>query len=369
MQRKLAVGSATTSVIAVALVCALGLGLNLYIALLNHTGWGVDFNQFYSAARLAGTGDLYNWDKLRKLELENGIEVPTGRLPVVLYSYKLLDVLPYKAARILWTVLCIGALIVFALIWPGSSALPMTIVLCWSLPATLAVLYGQDIPFWLMFFGVALRFADRKPRGSGMMFSLCICKFHLAAGVPIMLVAQKRWKTLIAGAIAMAALMGASFLIEGPGWPLAYAKMSSMPGFSPAPERMPSVYGLASWLPWTSAVEALLAAGVVALLWMTCRATTDLGVVGAASAACGLLIGHHAYAEDCALLIPLAVVTIRRRTPAWLKLLAILVLSPVSVLLLASRKPWAGQILILAFVVSAVFWVKGEARSGATSTR
>src|ERR1041384_4525227 len=72
----------------------LGALLNFWMAVNNNDGWGEDFNQFYSASRLAGTGQMYNWDALRKIESENGKEVPTGRLPVVMYGAKLIAWMP-----------------------------------------------------------------------------------------------------------------------------------------------------------------------------------------------------------------------------------------------------------------------------------
>ena len=137
--------------------------------------------------------------------------------------------------------------------------------------------------------------------------------------------------------------------------------MLQMPTLSPAPERMPSLYGIASWLPWTAATEIVCAVAIVLLLWTVCRGNTDLGMSGAAATACGLLLGHHAYAGDCALLIPLSVLTLQRQSaPPWLKIWAVLVLSPVPTLLLVSQKPLLGQVLIAAFVVAAI--IAGKAK-------
>ena len=346
----------TPAAISVAAVCALGLAFNIWTAVGNRSDLGVDFNQFYAASRLAGTGHLYDWDALRKIEAENGIEVPTGRLPVVLYGYKILGGLPYAVARSIWEAVSIAALLVFAAVWPGARRLLMLAALVWSVPTTLVLLFGQDVPFWLMFFAAGLLLLERKsPWMAGVAFSLCICKFHLALGIPIMLAAQRRWKTLIAGAIAVLALIGSCFLIEGPDWPLQYAKMSKMPAFSPAPERMPNLHGIATLVPWTAALDIAGAVAIVLLLWTVSRCITDVAVAGAAAAACGLLLGHHSYAGDCALLIPLSVLTIQRQDmPPWLKAWAFLILSPAPVLLLGSRKPLPGQMLIAAFVVTAI---------------
>jgi hypothetical protein len=97
------------------------------------------------------------------------------------------------------------------------------------------------------------------------------------------------------------------------------------------------------------------AVAIVLLLWAACRRSTDLGRSGAAASACGLLLGHHAYAGDCALLIPLSVLTLQRQSaPPWLKAWSVLMLSPAPTLLLVSQKPLSGQMLIAAFVVTAI---------------
>src|SRR3954464_5357539 len=111
---------------------------------------------------------------------------------------------PFRVAQSIWMALNIAALVVFALIWPGAGRPLMVTALAWSMPATLIILFGQDTPFWLMFFAAGLRLLERrKPWIAGIAFSLCICKFHLALGIPVMLAAQKGWRTLIAGAISV----------------------------------------------------------------------------------------------------------------------------------------------------------------------
>jgi glycosyl transferase family 87 len=335
-------------------VIVLGLAFNIGFAVLDRAGWGIDFNQFYSSGRLAGAGHLYDWEALRKIEVENGTGVPTGRLPVVAYGYKLLAWLPYPVAHWIWLAVSLAALGVFAMAWPGVPRQWMIAALVWSVPATLLLLYGQDTPFWLMFFAAGLLLLRKeKPWLAGVAFALCICKFHLALGIPILLASQKRWKALIAGAGTFALLIAACFLIEGPDWVRHYLENSRLPSFSPAPERMPTLYGLSAWLPWTAALEMTSALAVVLFLWWFCRRTSDLGMAGAAAAACGLLLAHHAYASDCVLLLPLLLLTIQHaEAPAWLKLWAALLLAPAPVALLASPLPLPGQILVAGFVAA-----------------
>ena len=103
-------------------VIVLGLAFNIGFAVLDRAGWGIDFNQFYSSGCLAGTGRLYDWEALRKIELENGTGVPIGRLPVVACGYKLLAWLPYPAAHWIWLAMSLAALGAFAMAWPGRAA-------------------------------------------------------------------------------------------------------------------------------------------------------------------------------------------------------------------------------------------------------
>ena len=355
-------GMSARAIAAAVFVCALGLAFNIWIAAKNASGWGVDFNQFYSASRLAGTGQLYNFEELRKLEAGRGPEMPTGRLPVVMYGVKLISWMPYPVSHAVWLLASVVALVFCALLWPGASRLMMMAALAWSMPATLLLLYGQDTPFWLMAMAGGLLLIERgKPRLAGMVFALCLCKFHLALGIPILLAAQRRWSALVSAAAAGAALLAACFAIEGPSWPARYMDGFRMPSFSPAAYRMPNLHGIAYWLPWPAAVEAILAIGVIVLLWSICRNTPHLGVAGAAAAAAGLLLGGHAYANDCALLVPLLAFTIQRHGVAkWLKVWAVLLLTPAPILLLVTDKPFTGQILIVGFVVAALVCISAE---------
>jgi hypothetical protein len=332
------------------------LALHLWIAANNSSGWGVDFNQFYSASRLAGTGQLYNWDELRRIEAEHGQEVRTGRIPVVSFAEKSVGWLPYDVAHLVWLVACAAALLLFALLWPQMNRTMMLTALCWSMPAALLLILGQDTPFWLLSMALGLWLLERgHPRLAGVAFSLCICKYHLAVGLPILLVAQKRWSTIVAGAAAGAVWIAASFAIEGPEWPRHYLAMVTQPLFSPAPERMPNLRGIAHWLPASQVLELILAAAVVVLVFLICRRSTNIGAAGAIAVAAGLVLAHHGYANDCALLIPLLALTIQQTaTPWWLKLWAIVLLTPAPTLLIATQKPMAGQFLLVGFVLASL---------------
>jgi hypothetical protein len=346
------------NLLALGSVCALGLLFYLWVVANNRSGWGVDFNQFYAGSRLAGTGRLYNFQELSKLET-HGPPMPTGRLPVEMYGVKIIGWMPYRAAQAVWLAASVLALVLFVRLWPGANRLVMAAILAFSMPAALLLVLGQDTPFWLAAAAAGLWLLDRgRPRLAGVVFALCICKFHLSLGIPILLLAQKRWSALASGAAATALLLAACFAIEGPGWPAQYMEGFRMPVFSPAAYRMLNLHGIAYWTPWPAVVEVALGLVVIALLWVVCRRNSP-GMAGAAAAAAGLLVSGHAYANDCALLIPLLAFTLQRHTvPPWLKMWALVVASPlpILVLVLVLNKPYLGQFPIVGFAVAALIW-------------
>jgi hypothetical protein len=344
-----------TTLVIFLVICAAGAALNLWTMIGNAAGWGLDFNQFYSASHLAGTGHLYDWDALRKLEAQHGMAIPTGRVPVVSFGVKSVTWLPYASAQAVWLVASLAALIVFAAVWPGANRMVMAAAVLSSMPVGLLLLYGQDTPYWLMFFALGLWLLQKdRPWLAGVAFAFCICKFHLAVGIPLLLIFQKRWSALCSGAATAAALIAACFLIEGPDWPSRYLAMVSNPNFSVAHGRMPNLHGLSVWAPHAAAFEIAGALALAALLWMLCRRVPDPGVAGAVAAAAGLLLGRHGYANDMALLIPIVVLTLQGKVPVWLKTWAIVLLSPLPTLVLASSRPYIGQILTIGFVVCAM---------------
>ena len=77
-------------------VALAGLAFNVIFGLANDSR--VDFNQYYAAGRLVGSGHLYDWDAIRTLELQhNATAVPCGRFPAFALAFKPIAWLPYSA--------------------------------------------------------------------------------------------------------------------------------------------------------------------------------------------------------------------------------------------------------------------------------
>src|SRR5579883_1590950 len=97
-----------------------GVAFCAVLAARSPTAWDVDFNQFYSAGKLVGTGRLYDWDAIRRLELQHrATAVPFGRIPFFAFVFQLFSALPYGVARGLWFGVEVAALAIRAALAHG----------------------------------------------------------------------------------------------------------------------------------------------------------------------------------------------------------------------------------------------------------
>jgi hypothetical protein len=339
------------------LLCCLGILFNLWIVAIQ-TGpskLSLDFIQFYAAGKLVGTGHLYDARAITGIEARYGApSVPTARLPIVALAFKPLSALPFATARMVWFIVSVLAGIFALLLWPDLERAPMFIALAWSLPACFTLFFGQDVLLWLLLFALGLYLLQcGRSYSAGIAFSLCICKFHLLIGLGVMLLARKEWKTIFTGILSTVILVMACFAIEGSTWPALYEVIIKSPGFSPATNCMPDVYGLVARFPHGLVLEILASAVISSALWFACR-RASLTVAGALASAAGLLMAHHAYGYDCLLLLPLCVIVRREvRFPEWMRFTALLLLSPALFSSSASGSILA-QVLVCVFVIAAI---------------
>lgn len=336
--------SRTTLVACLVGACAcLGMGFSLHER-------GGDFTEFYAAARLAGSGQLYNWDRVRAIErLYGDIVIPFGRLPFYAVMFKPLAALPHAWSRLAWLLLNGMALFAFAKLWPVERREQLAMSLCWCLPAAVLLSTGQDTALFLLFAALGFRLlqADRD-LAAGLVFSLCAAKFHLALGIPVFLLARRRWMAVLAGAIGGLVQLAVSFAAEGREWPANLLRLVSISGFSPAAQKMPNLRGLTHWLPYGIAVEAALALAVLGAVWLIARRSTP--AVGAAAALIGgLLVSHHAYVYDAVLLLPAVALAGQWALPEAPRYWVMLLWTPIPyVLLMDDRLAALGQVIITA---------------------
>ena len=263
-----------------------------------------DFNEFYSASKLAGSGQLYDWQSIQAIEQAHGDTIPFGRFPVYAILFKPLTLLPFAYARAAWLAINAVALILFAVLWPTARRDRLAMSLCWSCPAALLLSTGQDTGLYLFFVALGVRLLhDGRDFAAGLVLSLCAAKIHLALGIPVFLIAQRKWIAISAGALSGVGQLAISFAAEGRDWPAKLLHLASISEFSPAVQKMPNLFGLTFWLPYAGLIEACLAVAVLAAVWLISRSATPAAGATAAIVG-GLLVSHHAYVYDAVLLLP-----------------------------------------------------------------
>ena len=171
--------------------------------------------------------------------------IPFGRLPFYALVFKPIAALPYAWGRLTWWLANALAMAGFVWLWPLKKWFWLAVAIFWSLPLAMLLHYGQDTALFLLFAtGTLFLLLRRQDIAAGLVLAVCASKFHLALALPVFLAANRRWRA-IAGAVAgVLAILAVSFATEGPGWPLRLVELSRLPGFDPAPWRMPNIAGL-----------------------------------------------------------------------------------------------------------------------------
>ena len=352
------------------IACGLaGIAANGLLAFANKSSWDVDFNQYYAAGKLVGSGRLYDWNAIRPLELErNAKAVPFGRFPVFALVFKPLSALPYPVARAVWFGAGLAALAGFVYLWPFSSRMSAGAAVCWSAPATMCLAIGQDSILFLFFAAAGLRLlVGGRDFLAGLVFSACAAKPHLALLVPVLLVARCRWKALLGGAAGGAACMLLSFAAEGRDWPQRLLTLAGKPEFDPAAARMPNLRGLLSILNVGITVEIAVGLVIVAALWRISR-REPLPAAGALVLAAGLLLSHHAYFYDAVLLMPALLLPYQTPHPAWLRTWALVLLTPFPYLFLLTSLGLPGHLAITGYTLALIVTYSITSSSSFAST-
>lgn len=323
-----------------------GLALNMFVAIVNRDSWAIDFNQYYSAGKLVGTGKLYDWQSLRALELRHTAGAVTfTRLPAFALAFKPISALPWEAGRVLWFAIGVAALAGFVALWPELDRVRACVAICWSMPVVLCLETGQDSTLFLFFAALGLKLlVDRRDFLAGLAFSACIAKPHLALLVPVLVIAQKRWEALVGGAAGVAASIALCFLSgEGRDWPQRLIALTSqidghplVRGFAPqnfppgeAPVRMPNLRGLLSLFGGSIGAEAAIGLAIIVAAWYISR-SQRLPAAGAVILTGGLLLSHHAYMYDAILLIPALLLPFESAWQDWIRYWALFLVTPVA---------------------------------------
>ncbi len=275
--------------------------------------WGRDFVNLWSAGRLAIDGqlgllyDVEPYQAWQRAALGPGIDnhnysYPPGSL---LYA-PLFGLLPYPAALLLWLALSAVLFALAARPWMERMGLAAWAAL--ALPATLLCLwaghYGLVIgALWLF----AWDRLDQQPGRAGVAIGLMLVKPHLAILLPLVLIHRRAWRAFAAAAATVAALVTLSTLLFGielwrtylaatSGLQLALvAEPNTLFGLM-MPTPAPALYALGLAEPLVWALQGVIAAAAIALLWW--RMPADRYRAGAATAVATFLVLPYGFNYD-----------------------------------------------------------------------
>jgi len=330
-----------------------GIAAMIAMAMANRSTWSVDFNQYYAAGTLAGTGHLYDWSAIQELELRNNARaVPFGRFPFYALVMKVFTILPYPVARVLFLLIEIAALVGFVALWPFPQRRWAWVAVCWSAPAAMCLAFGQDSILFLFFMTLGgWLLLRQRDFWAGVAFSICASKPHIAAILPLILVAQSRWQAVLGGVAGGVVIAALSFAAEGLDWTSRLMALTRLPDFDPASNRMPNLRGLLTFLGTGFVLEVVLSLLLAAGILMLCRrVSTRYGITLALS--CGVLLSHHSYVYDCVLLIPGFLLSFEPGYPKWLRIWALFLLTPIAYLLVLTDRELPGHLAITGYTIA-----------------
>ncbi|HEV3333642.1 MAG TPA: glycosyltransferase family 87 protein [Bryobacteraceae bacterium] len=284
-----------------------------------------DFVGIYAAAQLAGTGHLFDVDRITRIEANYQPKphpLPFLRLPVYALIWKPLTWLPYSVARLFWGLLNMAAMFAGVMLWPGGSKWARAFVLC-SYPFVYNLVLGQDTGIFLLLAIVACRLLEKNyDWAAGLLISLCAIKFHLALLLPIALIARRKWSA-VGGAAGGLLLLLASSCLEGMDWPL--RELHSIQREHIGPAEMPTFFGMSVWFPGHELIEIVLGLGLTVLVYSIVQRSPKIWTAMAAALAGGLLVSHHAYLYDAVVLMPLLLLALESGRG---RLVAMILISP-----------------------------------------
>ena len=267
-----------------------------------------DFKHFYVGARLVRDNAEFDLPSVFRLQTEIFGRPDLYALPVRLpFYYEILSPLgqlSYGAAHHFWLMLVAIAAVVAIGIYPCGNRWELVAVSVASLPLLYSIVEGQDVAIMLLILAFGLRLESAgKSFMSGLVLSLLSIKFNLFLTLPLVFLIRRNWALLCSAAVGSAALISWSFLLGGWDWPRAFLGIIFNPIGNSGPAIMPNFSAIAARSSGPILVEsvlALLAIGAIVVVSIRSRFETAI----AAALLGGILVSHHCYAADCAVLIP-----------------------------------------------------------------
>ncbi|WP_297370897.1 glycosyltransferase family 87 protein [Acidocella sp.] len=311
---------ATTDVGSMMLVragVAVGLALNaalLVAMLLAGQRLNSDFMAFWSFPRFVAGHDprlIYDATALmafqRQLYPGFGSFYPYLYPPTLLGATAWLRLLGFGPALLVWNALGLAALgLAVRAQFGGRWGAVMALLLA-SPAALITASTGETAFFTTALMLAGYGWLGKRPWAAGLAFGLLTLKPQLGVMVPFVLLARGEWKTILAALLVAGALVAVSCVAYPPDlWALWWHTLPRYQGqyfnatslnlniiVTPAANLV--VLGAGQRLAW--AVQVLVAAGLVALVWWAAR-KGRVETVGALAVAATFIAQPHAYAYD-----------------------------------------------------------------------
>lgn len=346
-----------------AALCLTGLILNGLVigpvALTSAINGHNDFRHFYTGAMLAGNTDLYDGNRVSRMQErlfgEPNRRVVPNRLPVYYSLISPLAWWPYRTAYALWIGLLTGAVLLFVRLLPSRHRGAIAIACCWSLPLIFSIMIGQDIVFLLLAIAASL-LAFQKGRLflSGALLSLCLIKYNLILLMPLLLIQKRQWRAGVGFLTGAASFLIASCLIAW-GWIKPYLASIFDPQSNPMARDMSNIYGLSQSFSNPLVAEGLLCALTVLISGVLIHRTT-FPTAFAGALAGSFLLSRHASVQDCAILIP-ALLTFALVPVSLVRAVAVMLLLPVPYIFVLIGFPQVASVSVLCLLaIAAVYY-------------
>jgi arabinofuranan 3-O-arabinosyltransferase len=277
-----------------------------------------DFVNVFAAGRLALEGDsaaAYDWPLHKAAETRAvghdfanyyGWHYP----PTFLFAAAALALLPYLAAALVWLAATLAA---YAATLRGILGGRAGLLLAVGFPAALwNITAGQNGFLTAALIGGTLGLLDRRPALAGICLGLLSYKPQFGLLFPLVLIIDRRWRTIAVAAAVVLALAALSWLVFGAATWEAFAHGLSATGRVVLGEgaadfdRLQSLFGLlraqgaGETLAWT--VQIAVTLGLAAALVWLWRSRADGDLKAAALAAGALLATPYLYIYDIVVL-------------------------------------------------------------------
>lgn len=182
---------------------------------------GTDFSNVWTAGRMALHGHAADaWVNSRFIAEQHAVHGP-GLTANYIWVYPppfmliaaLLATLPYLAALIVWQ---LGTIAPFT--WLMHRLIPRreTLLLTLAAPITLiCLMHGQNGFLTALLLGGGLTILDRRPFLAGLLFGCLIYKPQFGLILPILLIAARNWRAVVAATLSATVLVAVTLAIWG----------------------------------------------------------------------------------------------------------------------------------------------------------